>query len=205
MLRSRNTPAVTATVGGFDHPVFDSQRVFRAVLEATSRPGRLIPFQPCVIAPAPLLATAAEILLALADYETAVWLDDELTRTIDAASYLRFHTGAKITTDPARATYAVICDVSAMPPFTAFAQGTPEYPDRSTTLIVQAGRLSALGQVYEGPGIDGRIHFSAEPSPPDLARQLAGNRAAYPCGVDLIFAAATTIAALPRSVRLVKD
>jgi alpha-D-ribose 1-methylphosphonate 5-triphosphate synthase subunit PhnH len=200
-----NTSAVTTTAAGFINPVFDSQRVFRAVLEATSRPGRLAALQPRVTAPSPLLATAAEILLALADYETSIWLDGDLARTVDTASYLRFNTGAKITADPAQATFAVICDVASMPCFTAFAQGTPEYPDRSTTLIVQVERLTGLSNVFEGPGIDGRIAFAAEPSPPDLVRQLAGNRATYPCGVDLIFAAATTIAALPRSVRLVKD
>ena len=91
-----------------------------------------------------------------------------------------------------------------MPPLKVFAQGTPDYPDRSTTLLVQVDRLDGFGHTFEGPGINGRITFSAEPALPDFTRQLGENRAAFPCGVDLIFVTATTIAALPRSVRLVK-
>jgi alpha-D-ribose 1-methylphosphonate 5-triphosphate synthase subunit PhnH len=197
--------AMAAPAPGFVHPVFDSQRVFRTILDCVARPGRLTPMNSSVVAPPPLLATTAEILLAMADFETSIWLDEKLACTVEVAAYLRFYTGAKITINPSQATFAVICDVASMPSFTAFAQGSPEYPDRSTTLIVQAERLAGVGHVFEGPGIDGRIAFTAEPAPPDLTRQLTANRAAYPCGVDLIFAAATTIAALPRSIRLVKD
>ncbi len=203
--RRSQAPIATPTVSGFGDLVFDSQRVFRAVLEATSRPGRLIKLEPSVNPPRPLLATSAEILLALADYETAVWLDAELTSATDVGAYLRFHTGAKITDNPAQATFAVICDARSLPRFMDFSQGTPEYPDRSTTLLIQAERLVSQGHVFEGPGINGRICFSLEPSALELARQLTENRDLYPCGVDLLFAAPNLIAAVPRSVRLVKD
>jgi alpha-D-ribose 1-methylphosphonate 5-triphosphate synthase subunit PhnH len=89
-----------------------------------------------------------------------------------------------------------------MPPLTAFPQGTPDYPDRSTTLILQVGELRTGGWRLEGPGILGHALFSASPLPPDFASQVQANRARFPCGVDLFFATDAEIAALPRSTCL---
>jgi alpha-D-ribose 1-methylphosphonate 5-triphosphate synthase subunit PhnH len=140
----------------------------------------------------------------MADFETSIWLDDHLARTVEIAAFLRFHTGARLVSDPAQATFAVISDVASMPALSAFGQGTADYPDQSTTLLIQVERLESSGHTFEGPGINGRIAFAAEPSPPDFCNQLGENRAAFPCGVDLIFVTLATVAALPRSVRLVK-
>lgn len=196
-------PAAGATTG-FADPGTDSQRVFRKVLDAIARPGRILTMQPLVIAPTPLFATTAEILLAIADFETTIWLDAPLAVVPEVAAYLRFHTGARIVTDPAQATFAAISDSAGMPAFAAFAQGTADYPDRSTTLIIQSERLLVSGHAFEGPGINGCVSLSAEPAPHDLGEQLAQNRAAFPCGVDLVFVTQSAIAALPRSARLVK-
>jgi alpha-D-ribose 1-methylphosphonate 5-triphosphate synthase subunit PhnH len=198
------SPVMAAPAAGFVDPVFDSQRVFRTILDCVARPGRLTPLNSSVGAPAPLLATTAEILLAMADFETSIWLDDRLARTVEVAAFLRFHTGARLVNDPAQATFAVISDVASMPALKTFGQGTPDYPDRSTTLLIQVERLESSGHAFEGAGINGRIAFAAEPAPPDFFNQLGENRAAFPCGVDLIFVTLATVAALPRSVRLVK-
>jgi len=196
---------VSVETRGFSDPGAHSQRVFRAVLDAIARPGRIVALDPLVVAPAPLFATTADILLAMADFETAIWLDARLAVAPEVAAYLRFHTGAKIVTDPAEATFAAISDPSACPVLAAFGQGTADYPDRSTTLIIQSERLATSGRAFEGPGIDGRIAFSAEPAVPGLIAQLVQNRATFPCGVDLVFVTQSAMAALPRSVRLVKD
>lgn len=197
------TPAAAMT-SGFADPGTASQSVFRTVLAAIARPGCILPMRPGAVPPAPLLATAAEIMLAMADFETAIWLDAPLAASGEVAAYLRFHTGAKIVTDPAAATFALMADPAGAPPMSAFAQGVADYPDRSTTLIVQCGDLAAAGPAFEGPGINGRVMLRTEPGLPDVAAQLAQNRAAFPCGVDLVFVTASAIAALPRSVRLVK-
>ena len=146
-------PAKAAPAAGFVDPVFDSQRVFRTVLDCVARPGRLTPLNSSIAAPAPLLATTAEILLAMADFETSIWLDDHLARTVEIAAFLRFHTGARLVSDPAQATFAVISDVASMPALSAFGQGTADYPDRSTTLLIQVERLESSGHTFEGPGI----------------------------------------------------
>ena len=89
--------STAAIVRGFADPVHDSQRVFRTALDALARPGRIARVSSSLAPPAPLLATSASVLLALADYETAVWLDDTLAEAAEVADFIRFHTGASLT------------------------------------------------------------------------------------------------------------
>ena len=50
-----NDAVMAATLSaGLADPVFDSQRVFRATLEAFSHPGRIVTIDTAVPAPAPL-------------------------------------------------------------------------------------------------------------------------------------------------------
>lgn len=74
---------------GFSDPVFDSQRSFRAVLEATSHPGRIIDVGTPIGAPPPLHPATAAICLALVDFETPVWIQaatDANTHAIENAT-----------------------------------------------------------------------------------------------------------------------
>lgn len=178
----------------------DANATFRTCLTALSRPGLILPLAADVPAPPPLLATAAAVLLTLADYETSVWLDEPLSASEAVRNCLRFHTGARLTSDPGEAGFAVVSQTARMPELSSFDAGTPEYPDRSTTLIVQVDALAATGLTLTGPGIDGAIRFSPDPAPDQLAQQLTANRGRFPCGVDLIFVTGTQMAALPRSV-----
>jgi alpha-D-ribose 1-methylphosphonate 5-triphosphate synthase subunit PhnH len=189
---------------GFADPVISSQRVFRTLADALARPARPLTLASELVPPAPLLPLTAAVLLSLADYEASIYLDAPLAAAGDVASYLRFHTGAAIVTDRQSATFAAIADPAALGAFAAFAQGTADYPDRSSTLILQVERMADTGLLFAGPGIDGSTRFEATPLPASFARELADNRARFPMGVDLIFVAADRIAALPRSVRLVE-
>lgn len=186
----------------FSDAARETQAVFRIVMNALARPGRIQNFDPPFAAPAPLFPAAAAIMLTLADYETPIWLDAMLAGRPAVIDFLRFHTGAKITDDPKSANFAFIADIADAPPLGAFAQGLPAYPDRSTTLILQVEALTSRGWVLTGPGIDGEQGFGVSPLPAGFAQQLQDNRARFPLGVDLIFIAPDAIAALPRSTRL---
>lgn len=164
-----------------------------------------MPLSAGISSPAPLSPSAAALLLALTDFETSIWLDGPLAHAKDAADFITFHTGARLARSCVEADFAVIAQPTAMPPLSAFGQGTPEYPDRSTTIILQVERLEEEGLMLSGPGILDRIRFLATPLPDDFSAQIEGNRHRFPCGVDLIFAATTHIAALPRSVRVVRE
>lgn len=192
--------------GGFAEPVFGSQAVFRAVLDAMARPGTIAALAADARPPAPLTAELASVLLALADADTPVFLDAPLAAAPEIARYLAFHTGAPTTADPAAATFAAVADPMRMPPLAAFAQGTDAYPDRSTTLVVAVERLGATADDaafrLAGPGIEGVARLAASPLPAGFARQWAANRGLFPCGVDVVLTAPGVVAALPRSTTL---
>ena len=85
--------------------------------------------------------------------------------------------------------------------FKRFSQGTAEYPDRSTTLILQAPRLSAgAGLRLVGPGVAGASALDVAPLPADFLSQWAANHARFPLGIDLILTAGSRLAALSRSI-----
>ncbi len=188
----------------FQDAPHEAQTVFRAVMEAMARPGRIGTLEAGFDAPDPLGAASAAILIALADFETPIWLDAALSSDRAATDFLRFHTGAKFAATPEEASFAVIAEPNRAPPLSAFAHGTPDYPDRSTTLVFQTASLSSEGWRLAGPGIQGEIAFRAAPLPEDFIQQLQDNRARFPLGVDLIFTAGDRIAALPRSTQILE-
>jgi alpha-D-ribose 1-methylphosphonate 5-triphosphate synthase subunit PhnH len=189
----------------FAEPVLDAQSVFRTVMDAMARPGEVRNLSCDLVPPAPLSAGAAAVALTLFDYETLVWLDGALADSDDVARWLRFHTGAPIIDDMRQAAFAMIAAAGNMPDFSSFAPGTPDYPDRSATLILQLQSLSA-GQTLTltGPGIDGEQKLSAQPLPADFADRMIANRTLFPRGVDLLLVAENAIAAIPRSTHVVR-
>src|SRR5262245_16205137 len=142
----------SAVQPAFRDPPREAQSVFRAVMSALARPGRIHDIAVGFTAPAPLGAVSAAILLALADSATPLWLDAPLAGSPAVAEFLRFHTGAKLAAAPEEAAFAVVADPGRAPPLAAFALGTPDYPDRSTTIIFQIERLLPEGWRLAGPG-----------------------------------------------------
>jgi alpha-D-ribose 1-methylphosphonate 5-triphosphate synthase subunit PhnH len=187
----------------FAEPVLASQKVFRAVMNATARPGEVVRLPETVASPPPLAPAAGALALTLLDFETPVWLDRPLAEEAEVAAWLRFHTGAPLVAEPERSAFAFIADPARVPDFANFALGSADYPDRSTTLVLQVERFGA-GEPFSlaGPGIAGTRSFAAEPLPGDFFARLRANRGLFPRGVDLLLVSADAIAALPRSVRL---
>ena len=189
--------------GGFSNPVFDAQAIFRAVMDAMARPGTVQPVKALAQPPQPLSPVAAAIALTLCDNDTPLWLDPSLKQVATVASWLRFHTGAPLANTPADAHFAVVAEPTALIAFENFAQGTQEYPDRSTTLVLQVASLSSGEKLrLEGPGVDGSATIAPAPLPRHFVEQWKQNRARFPRGVDLVLAAPEGIACLPRTTRI---
>lgn len=186
----------TVDLPGFADPVAQSQATFRAVLEAIAHPGRIVALPVRTEAPAPLNAGAAAVALTVLDFETPVWLDDAL---MPAASWLQFHCGAPLVAQGA----ARFAFCAALPPLSAFAQGSAEFPETSATIILQAAGLGC-GHSFtlQGPGIAGSTALAVDGLPDDLAAQWRENGALYPCGVDIVLVTDDAVAALPRTVRM---
>lgn len=191
---------ITANTPEFD-PAYASQAAFRAMMECMARPGEIRPLKG-IDAPAPFAPATAALIKSLADYETPLWLDATFAAAPKAAEWIRFHTGAPIVSSPAQAAFALIADARTLPDFGLFAQGTSEYPDRSTTVMVQIDAFSGDAVTLKGPGIKATHRFAATPLPAGFAARLRDNRALFPRGIDLVFIAGNDIAALPRSIMI---
>lgn len=184
---------------GFADPVLDSQRVFRAVLDAMDHPGRVVEVRGSGMAPDPLHPATAAVCLTLADFETPVWLDTRAS-TLEAIAYLRFHCGCRLVDAPAQGRFALISDPRSMPPLSAFDLGSDEFPDRSTTLMVQVETLTAgRGRRLTGPGIKVEARLEARGLPDAFWQGLRHNHGLFPRGVDVLLTAGSQIAALPRT------
>ncbi len=191
---------IAALAPAFADPVLEAQVAFRAAMNAMARPGRVSPLECSLTPPAPLSAEAAAMALTLIDYETLVWLDARLAANDAVPNWLRFHTGARMTDDPSCADFALISDARAVPDFALFSSGREDYPDRSTTLIVQVESLSSgMPLSLSGPGIERTQMLRVAPLPADFVERTAGNRQLFPRGVDLLFVTQGGIAGLPRS------
>lgn len=181
--------------GGFAEPAIEAARAFRAALEVLARPGRIETAQGAQ-APAPVSPAAATLLLTLCDRETPLFLAPGHD-TPEVRDWIAFHIGAPIV-DRDAAMFA-LGRWEALGPLSAYAQGTPEYPDRSATLIVELDTLAAAGARLTGPGIEAEARLSL----PEVAAFQA-NRALFPLGCDFFFTAGNSLAALPRST-IVED
>ena len=198
-------PAANPGVG-FANPVFASQSVFRAVMNALARPGSIQSLQAAVAGPATMPVGMAAIALALIDHDAPVWLDTSLVKSNEAAGWLKFHTGAPLVGDSAQCAFALVGDSEAMPRLDRFALGTDEYPDRSTTLIIEVASLtdgSAL--ILSGPGIRGTTVCCPSGLPDDIAGQLTSNRALFPRGVDLVLVSGSQLLAILRSTHVAQQ
>lgn len=189
---------------GFADPVFQSQGAFRALLAALSEPGLACDIGVSVETPAGLDPATAVALLTLADYETPIWLPVAL-RDGAAGAWLRFHCGAALVDDPARAAFAVIDGTAAEPKLAAFNAGDDQFPDRSTTVLVQCVGLDGGETVaLEGPGIPGRRGVAPAGLRPGFWAEVEGNAALYPLGVDLLLVHGAQVLGLPRSTQIVE-
>jgi alpha-D-ribose 1-methylphosphonate 5-triphosphate synthase subunit PhnH len=194
---------VTELSAGFTDKVLSAQSTFRAVMEAMARPASVQRVPAEVDAAPGLMPAMAAIALTLFDHDTPVWLDPQLAVT-SVAGWLKFHTGAPVTVDSAEASFALVTDGALLPALERFALGSSEYPDRSTTVILQVESLSE-GRAYDlyGPGIDGVTTLNATIAPDDLFERLAVNVQLYPRGIDMVLVHDDAIVAIPRTTRLV--
>ncbi|WP_186418551.1 phosphonate C-P lyase system protein PhnH [Bosea sp. CS1GBMeth4] len=189
---------------GFADPVFQSQGAFRALLAALSEPGLARDLGHAVDAPPGLAQATAVALLTLADYETPIWLPAAL-RDGPAGAWLRFHCAAALVDDPARAAFAVIDGAAPEPQLASFNAGDDQFPDRSTTVLVQCAGLDGGETVtLAGPGIPGRRTIAPAGLRAGFWAEVAGNAALYPLGVDLLLIHGAEVLGLPRSTQILE-
>lgn len=182
--------------GGFADAPVDAARAFRALMQAMARPGRIETLA-TARPPVPVSRAAGTLILTLCDAEAGLHLagrhDTQAVR-----DWVTFHTGAP--TVAAEQAQFALGDWEALLPLSRFPIGTPEYPDRSATLIVEMPRLAAEGITLSGPGIARRAALHLPD--PDAMR---ANAARFPLGLDFFLTCNDRVTALPRSTRVHTD
>ena len=192
--------------GGFADPVHGAQGAFRALMDALANPG-LVQSLGADMAPTDGLSPElAAVALSMCDPDTLVWLDPALAATDAIVAWLRFKTGAPLTSDPARATFALVSDTAHLPALERFALGSAEYPDTSTTIALALPALSGGPSLtLRGPGINGTRTIAPAGLPADFVAQWADNRELFPRGIDLLLVADNAVVALPRTTRITME
>jgi len=180
-----------ALAEGFANPPVDAAQAFRAVMQAMARPGTThVASAP---SPEPVGAAMAAVLLCLCDHDTPVWLAPSIDRD-DVRDWVRFHTGAPLS-GRAEAQFA-FGTWAEMLPLSDFAIGSPEYPDRSATLVVEVPDLGTA-HTLSGPGIKGKARLTLPD--PDAIK---ANRTLFPLGLDFLLTCDDRVAGLPRTIEV---
>ena len=193
--------AGTIMPAGLTDPAFDSQGIFRAVLNAFSHPGTVRTVHLKEHPPAPLMVGTAAFGLTLFDMSTPLWVDPTL-ESAGARDYLGFHTGCAWAKDAGSAAFVILDAMAGVSDFSGFSQGTLEYPDRSATLICQVDGLSGgEGTRLTGPGIEVENRLAVHGVASSFWDALERNRRAFPLGVDVVLIAKNRIACLPRTTK----
>jgi alpha-D-ribose 1-methylphosphonate 5-triphosphate synthase subunit PhnH len=159
-----------STVGrGFADPGLAAQQVFRCVLDAMSRPGRLQTLPAAALRgmdipgtttgrvsgphphphphpPSPPHSPAlVAVLLALLDAETRIWLDPR-GHVSGLADHLRFHTGVVVRAQAEDAAFvAQPADQAEASLWSRLRSGTDEQPQDGATWIVDVPALQSPG------------------------------------------------------------
>jgi len=195
-------PKNDVLAGGFAEPVFHAQSVFKLMMDAMARPGTIQTVAPDALPPAPLGVAAGAIALTLCDHDTPVWLSSGLAKSA-VPQWLGFHTGAPVTPAKAEARFAFVEAGTPLSSFGLFAAGTQEYPDRSTTVVIEladieGGRKLAL----MGPGIKTVADIAPLGLPDSFLRLWTENRALFPRGIDIVLTSGSRFLCLPRTTKI---
>jgi alpha-D-ribose 1-methylphosphonate 5-triphosphate synthase subunit PhnH len=189
--------------------VFDSQAVFRTILDAMARPGKvglLTALDPRC--PLPAYRPLAAVVRTLLDHEVtfAVAPDEVPAVAPDLARYLAAATGSRPAA-PAEADYVLARGPLPRGLLAGLKRGSLAFPDEGATLLILTPDFetaaSALPVTLAGPGIPGTLATRlAGLSAEDLAERRIAN-AEVPRGVDLLLVDPTgRVVCLPRTTKV---
>lgn len=189
-----------ALTGGFDDAPVQSARAFRLLLEVMARPGLIQEMDHHACPPAPLSAAAGIALLTLADGDTPILLAGDVDCP-EVRDWITFHIGAPIRRAGEAADMPPVfaCGTLAAirPCMDGLYRGAPDYPDRSTTILLEVERLTNDGARLTGPGIASAARLSL----PETALFMENHRE-FPLGHDFFLTCGNRIAGLPRSTKV---
>ena len=172
--------------------VYDSQKVYRLILEAMSHPGRVVPMGGY---------TLLSVAMTLLDNEVSFHLcgDDALA---DEIASLTLAGREPLET----ADFIFVCKPEYIKDAIEKAKcGTLADPHKSATVIIQDDGEPDCRLTFSGPGIDGNIEAHATQTVKDAIIIRDEQHYEYPRGIDLIFISSNgELFAIPRLVKVVQ-
>ncbi|MEZ5657254.1 MAG: phosphonate C-P lyase system protein PhnH [Burkholderiaceae bacterium] len=188
---------------GLVSPVADSQRAFRATLQAMSYPGRIVtPVAHQLPWPEQIPGAAVAILLALCDADTRLWCGQRWRADNRMIDSLRFHTGTTIVEAAAEADFA-LHDGDQDAPLTAFSAGDDLDPQFGATLILVVDALDRGRPIrLSGPGLASPSQIRVSGPSDAFWRSRIALEPLFPRGIDLLLVQANAVMAIPRTTHL---
>ena len=217
---------MSAIAAGFSDTIHDSQYCFRHLLTAMSQPGTLVELN-LAQGFGSMMPASTQVLLALADNSTPVWLSNQFANDIAVKENLNFHLGCSILSGQKNGVQ--LSEIQQKPSFgvisqqdlvnfdwsqTSFFVGCEEYPDRSTTVIVEVAGLSTVPCSLpetdadspvvlrlSGPGIEHEARVVVQSLSSIVISVMLSQRKThkFPLGLDFILVSGEQVVALPRS------
>jgi alpha-D-ribose 1-methylphosphonate 5-triphosphate synthase subunit PhnH len=146
----------------------------------------------------------------MADNATPIWLSPSFAQDDSVLDNLRFYCSSPMSETSVNSAFAIVSgkDLVAFDWDSAqFNIGNEEYPDQSTTVIVEieddATTECTTGQILSltGPGIERNQSLELRSVPASFIQFLEKRqeRFAFPLGVDLILASKIHVVAIPRT------
>jgi alpha-D-ribose 1-methylphosphonate 5-triphosphate synthase subunit PhnH len=198
MTSAASAPILT----GFSDNSRQSNEIFRTVMNALSHPGRVFDLTSEIACPTALNRAATAVVMALADYETPIWLAPNVASD-QATAHFNFHTGCTVSATAADALFAIANTTSDLSFLESLAVGTSENPHQSATLILMIdGFADAEGLKLSGPGIKDLAYVNPQRLPDDVISLITQNEKLFPLGIDLLLASDDQLVGIPRSTKL---
>jgi alpha-D-ribose 1-methylphosphonate 5-triphosphate synthase subunit PhnH len=188
---------------GFADPTLESQTAFRAIMNATARPGLIADLSAAPAPPEGLCVAAGAAALTLIDQDTPLWLDAVL-RGGAIESWLRFHCTCPLAAAPIQAAFALLQAAPDMPSLSAFNQGDARYPDQAATVIIMVPALVGGPQLeLRGPGIADMATVAPQGLTAAFWAERAELVAHFQFGIDVMLCAGDALIAIPRTTRII--
>lgn len=190
--------------------VFDGQRHYRTLLQATARPGSIGQLEDVVLdVPSQLNRATALIAIALFSGDNSYHLDQA---EASASEFLRGETAARAV-DPAEADFVILADAHRLDALRLVRTGSLLYPEQGATVIAQVTAISpapiagGLRLKLTGPGIETETESYLLGAANEFFAVLREKNAEFPMGVDVYFtcdslAAGPCVLALSRTTQV---
>lgn len=184
--------------------VYQTQGTFRLILDAMSKPGKIVTLTNLQDIQGSRHAGLLMISMTLMDHETSYCCLGMHSQTLVEEIYSM--TKSRVA-EYFMADFMIIIGGTSNNQIAKAKIGTPEYPDENATLIYQVDGFdkssSSINMKLEGPGINGHKLVSIDGVEKQELSTIRNMNKAYPQGLDCIFLDNDgNVMCLPRSTKI---